>query len=56
MNISGKCLYVVAVEDRTNEFKEHPPEYFFSSYKLTLEKLKNNAREKQFGAFVHVRN
>lgn len=46
---------VVAVEDRTDEFKEQPPEYFPSSYKLTSEKLKKNTREKQFGAFAHVR-
>lgn len=45
----------IAVEDRTDKFKEQPPEFFLASYKLTLEKLKNNTREKLFGAFVHVR-
>lgn len=28
----------MAVEETTDEFKEQPPEYFLSSYKLTLEK------------------
>lgn len=37
-NISGKCLDAMVVEETTNEFKEQPPVYFLSSYKLTLEK------------------
>lgn len=41
--------------DSDESDREQPPEYFPSSYKLTLGKLKNETREKVFGAFVNVR-
>lgn len=56
MNISGKHLDVVVVDARTlmNLKNKHLSRYP-CRHKLTLGKLKNETRERAFGAFANMR-